>query len=105
MPTGVSFQDNPFAIDEMTSLKLGEAIVRIDTDVVKIKTLGKLKRPKIQFRDQIIRHSLDHYYKPLQNVKETIRQKNNQYQRDFVPLSDGPITNEKEFEYDEGFGD
>jgi hypothetical protein len=90
-------------LDEMTSLKLGEAIVRIDTDIFKIKTMEKLNLPKIHFRDQIIRHSLDHYYRPLQTVKETIRQKNNQYQRDFVPPLNGPINNEKEFEYDEGF--
>jgi len=91
------------APNDLTSLKLGEAVVRIDTDIVKIQTLGKLKIPTNNFKDQIIRHSLSRYYRPKEVVQETIRRKCNRYNPAVAPLSGIKRSDDVEVVYDEGF--
>ena len=88
--------------NDLTRLKLGEAIARIDTDIVKIKTLGKLKIPTKNFREQIIRHSLSHYYRPEKVVREAIRKKQERYNAIISPI---PIGTHDDIEvmYDDGF--
>jgi hypothetical protein len=89
--------------NDLTSLKLGEAIVRIGTEIVKIKTLGKLKVPEQNFKDQIIRHSLALYYEPENAVREAIRKKNERYGGFVTPLTAPPALEDIEIIYDEGF--
>lgn len=87
---------------DLTSLKLGEAVVRIDTDIIKIKTLGKLEIPTKHFRDQIIKHSLKHYYQPEKVVREAIRKKQDRLNSITPPLH-RVEHDEIEVIYDEGF--
>jgi len=89
--------------NDLTSLKLGEAVVRIDTDILRINTLGKLKIPQEHFQDQIIRHSLSHYYRPIKAVQETIRQRQNRYQQAYFRLTDVHHSADEVFTYDDGF--
>jgi len=83
------------SVNDLINLKLGEAVVRIDTDVIKIKTMGKLEIPKQNFRDQIIEHSLRHYYQPEKVVREAIRKKNERYNGMISPLPTTRQDNEK----------
>ena len=58
--------------EEFQELGLGEAIVRVDTDIAKIKTLRPRKITK-SCREQIIQHSHKHYYKPSWEILKTNR--------------------------------
>jgi hypothetical protein len=89
-----------FDQNDLTNMKVGEAIVRIGTDIVKINTLGKLNIPAQNCRDRIVQHSLDQYYKSTDVVKGMIREKNNRYRGVFTPIS-GTRGSSEEFRYDE----
>jgi hypothetical protein len=89
-----------FDQNDLTNMKVGEAIVRIGTDIVKINTLGKLNKPAQNCRDRIVQHSLDQYYKSTDVVKEMAREKNNRYREVFTPIS-GTRGSAEEFRYDE----
>ncbi len=58
--------------DDIANFGIGEAVARIGTDIVKIKTKDKLPVPALNYRQQIIDHSHQHYYKPIQTVKDQI---------------------------------
>ena len=58
--------------NDIANFGIGEAVARIGTDIVKIKTKDKLPVPALNYRQQIIDHSHQHYYKPIQTVKEQI---------------------------------
>jgi len=90
------------SVNDLTNLKLGEAVVRIDTDVIKIKTMGKLEIPKQNFKDQIIEHSLRHYYQPEKVVREAIRKKNERYNGMISPIQTTRHDDE-DYGYDDGF--
>ena len=85
--------------DDLTSLSVGEAIARIGTDVVRIKTIKMPAPPKQNYRDSIIAASREKYYKPLLEVKKRIKA------RELIarPLVPGVIANADpgEFCYDE----
>ena len=58
--------------DDIANFGIGEAVARIGTDIVKIKTKDKLPIPETNYQQQIIDHSHQHYYKPIQEVKDEI---------------------------------
>ncbi len=89
--------------NDITQLNLGEAIVRIGTDVVKINTLGKLTVPSDNFKDQILQHSLSHYYQPEKLVRERIRNKNDRYSVANTHAIPPKQYDEEELTYDDGF--
>jgi hypothetical protein len=90
-----------FDQNDLTNMKVGEAIVRIGTDIVKIHTVGKLDKPAQNCRDRIVQHSLAQYYESIDVVKGMTREKNNRYRTGvFTPIS-GTRDSAEEFRYDE----
>jgi Type IV secretory system Conjugative DNA transfer len=93
------------SIEDIVSLKKFEAIARIETDIVKIKTLPPLQIPSINFRDRIIENSRKKYYKPAHEVKKWIRQGGNRTSFSIQPLISSPAKTPdgqiKEFYYEE----
>jgi len=91
--------------EDIVSLKKFEAIARIETDIVKIKTLPPLKIPSSNFRDRIIEESRAKYYKPAHEIKKWIRQGGNRTSSSIQPLISSPAKTPdgqiKEFFYEE----
>jgi len=91
--------------EDVVSLKEYEAIARIGTDIVKIKTRPPRNLPVKNFRDQIIEESRRKYYKPVSEIKSWLKKQGGKLYPSVPPLvftperlSDGSI---KEFVYDE----
>ena len=91
--------------EDLVSLGVGEAFVRIGTDVVKIKTRGPLGIPDTHFRDKIIENSRKKYCKPAHEVKKWIRHSGNKWLEPYAPLnpatSESSETDNEDFGYDE----
>jgi hypothetical protein len=87
--------------DDLIKLEVGEAIARIGTDIVRVKTHGPLQIPERNFKAAIIKRSQDHYYKPVHVVQSTIRQQGNRWNRTFSPLTAAKTGDVEEFVYDE----
>jgi len=86
---------------DLITLKVGEAIARIGTDIVRLKNLGPLEIPDRHFRDAIIEHSHKVYYKPAHIVRDMIRQRDGRWDRSFTPLTTEAREKPKELVYDE----
>lgn len=92
-------------VEELVSLQQGEAIARIGTDIVRIKTRPPLKPPDPSFKDRIIRESRNRYYKPVHEVKKWIRRRGDRWSKPFSPLTSTATNKDngdlEEFIYDE----
>jgi hypothetical protein len=92
-------------IEELVSLGQGEAIARIGTDIVRIRTRSPLKSPIPNFKDRIIRESRNKYYKPVHEIQQWIRRRGDRWSKPFFPLNYIPAKNDsgdpEEFIYDE----
>lgn len=62
-------------VDDIISLDCYEAIARIGTDIVKIRTFPPMKMPEENFKDRIIESSRRRHYKPAHEVREAIRRR------------------------------
>jgi hypothetical protein len=87
--------------EDLIKLKVGEAIARIGTDVIRFKTPGPLQIPKHHFKDAIIERSRELYYFPVGAVRDLIRQKDRRWDRSFSMLTDATSGSREEFIYDE----
>lgn len=87
--------------EDLIKLKVGEAIARIGTDIVRLKTPGPLQIPKRHFKDAIIKRSRKLYYLPVGAVRDLIRQKDRRWERPCSLLTDTPSGDSEEFIYDE----
>jgi hypothetical protein len=74
-------------VEELVSLGRGEAIARVGKDIVRIRTRPPLKPPVPNFKDRIIRESRKKYYKPVHEVKQLIRRRNDRWKKPFSPLT------------------
>jgi hypothetical protein len=92
-------------VEELVSLKRGEAIVRIGSDIVRIKTRPPLKSQSPNFKDHIIRESRDKYYKPVHEIRQWIRRRGDRWNKPFSPLTSTSVKKDKgdfeDFVYDE----
>jgi hypothetical protein len=92
-------------VQDLISLEIGNAIARIGTDIVRIKTLPPLSIPNPNFRDRIIQESRRKYYKPAHEVQKWIHRRGDRWRQPFTPLISGASKeagNEvEEFTYDE----
>ena len=92
-------------VEELVSLGKGEAIARIGSDVVRIKTRPPLKPLSPNYKDRIISESRRKYYKPLHEIKQWIRRRKNGWNKTFSALSPpfegGASGDAEEFVYDE----
>ncbi len=58
---------------DLITLDRGQAITRIGNEVVRIRTNKPLKIPEVNCRDRIIEQSHARYYRPANEVKRAIR--------------------------------
>lgn len=80
-------------VDGIISLDVYEAIARIGTDIVRLKTLPPLEVPANHFRSRIIEESRKRYYKPAHEIKKWIRHRGKRWGSPYTPLTSVP--NEK----------
>jgi len=85
-------------VSDLISLKTGEAIARIGTEIVRFKTLPPLEAPEKRFREQIIAESRRRYYRPLAELRAM---KQRRAQNMLEPLARLPGFDGKEPHYDE----
>jgi len=92
-------------VDDITSLEIGNAIARIGTDIVRLKTRPPLLVPSPNFRNRIIEESRRRYYKPVHEVQKWIRRRSDRWRQPFTRLVPGPSeelrSNPEELAYDE----
>lgn len=69
-------------------LEVGEAVVRIATKIAKIKTKGPPEKSPKSCRDQIIRHSIENYYRPAAQVRKMIDNRDKRHLHPFTPLTE-----------------
>jgi hypothetical protein len=74
-------------VDDLISLEVGEAIARIGTDIVRLKTRPPLPVPTSHFRDRIIEESRKRYCKPAHEVRKWIRHRSGRWCDAFTPLT------------------
>ena len=77
-------------VDDITSLEVGNAIARIGTDIVRLKTHPPLPIPDLNFRDRIIDESRRKYYKPVHEVQKWVRLRGDRWRQPFTSLVHGP---------------
>jgi hypothetical protein len=87
--------------EDLISLKVGEAIARIGTDIVRCETPGSLKIPKRHFKDAIIERSHRLYYRPAAAIREFINKRDSCRGRSYALLVDTPQKDTGEFIYEE----
>ena len=61
--------------DAIIAQNQGEAIARIGTDVVRIRTLPPLPKPPEDYRERIIAESRRRYYRPARQIREAMRRR------------------------------
>jgi hypothetical protein len=92
-------------VEELVSLGKGEAIARIGSEIVRIKTRPPLNPLTPNHKDRIINESRSKYYKPIHEIKQWIRHRENVWSKPFPAIT--PSFAEKgsgdagEFVYDE----
>ena len=59
--------------EEIAAFKVGEAVARIGTEIVRIKTPAPSILPAVNFRQRIIDESHRKYYKPASEIREAIK--------------------------------
>ncbi len=66
---------NLVEVDDLITQKVGEAIARIDTQVVRIKTRKDLIIPKQTCRNEILARSHQMYYRPIAEVRRIVEER------------------------------
>jgi hypothetical protein len=74
-------------VTDFIELEQGDAIVRCDNEIVKIKTLGPPVEPEKNFRDRIIAESRKKYYMSAAEVRRIIAQRTERTKTPFAPLA------------------
>ncbi len=85
--------------DDLIGLGLGEAIARIDTEIVRVRTPPPLDIPANNCRDQIIAASRARYYRPADEVRQAIRHRGDRWLEALSPTVSDPSDHAKEFAY------
>ena len=73
-------------VEDIIDLKQREAIIRCDTEIVKIRTLDQLKEPENNFKERIIAESRRKYCMPAEQVHKRVKQRGERTNRPFEPL-------------------
>jgi len=87
--------------EDLISLKVGEAIARIGTEIVKVKLNGPLEIPEHHHRDEIIQRSLERYYKPSHVIRKYLQSRDKRWDHSFETLTTRKNGKIEEFFYDE----
>jgi len=83
---GKDFQEKA-QVNDFLNLDVGDAMVRIGSNITRIKTLGPEDIPARHFRDQIISHSRETYCRPTQQVHAIIAERSSRPPHPFTPLT------------------
>ena len=73
-------------VEDFLDLGIGEALVRCENEITKMKTLKPIVQPSKTYREQIIAHSRQHYYRPAAQVREVIEKRMDRLAEPFSPL-------------------
>lgn len=73
-------------VDDIITLEVGQAIARIGTQVVRLRTKFPLEIPEHNSRDLIIERSHQLYCMPVEEVKRVIRSRNQRWAEPLSPL-------------------
>jgi len=87
--------------EDLITLEKGEAIARIGTDIVRLKTLGPLVTPQKHFRETIINRSHAIYYRPVHAIRTRLRDRGRRWDKPFEPLAASVDRNPEEFAFAE----
>lgn len=87
--------------EDLMNLTLGEAIARIDTEILRVKLPGGLHIPARHFKNAIIERSRRLYYRPVNEVRQIIGQKGMRRGAKFLSLTPGERGKLEELAYDE----
>jgi DNA helicase HerA-like ATPase len=92
-------------VEELVSMEQGEAIARIGSDIVRIKTRKPLSIPSKNFKDRIIEESRKKYCKPVCEIQRWLKGRSDRLSYPVVRVNhvcDYTSTGDnKEFFYDE----
>jgi hypothetical protein len=99
-----NFEDKA-KVSDFIELKKREAIVRCDTEIVKIRTLDQLEIPKNNFKDRIIAESRKKYCMPASEVRRRIGRRGERTNKPYESLTPVIESHKKtylfrEFKYD-----
>ena len=73
--------------EDFHNLDVGDSIVRIGNKITKIRTHGPLDMPERSFKNEIIEHSINNYYRPAEQVRKMIANRNQRNTHPFTPLA------------------
>jgi len=62
-------------VDDLIALEVGQAVARIGTHVVRLRTLDPLKAPEVNYRDLIVQRCRERYCRPMREVQRAIRRR------------------------------
>jgi hypothetical protein len=65
--------------NDIATLETGEAIARVGTEIIKMKTLQPISIPPKTFKDEIIQNSLEKYYRNTNLVKKQVKKRLQQF--------------------------
>ena len=76
--------------DDLVNLAVGQAVARIGTEVVRIKTPYRGDLPEQNCRDEIVSRSERLYYRPAPEIREAIQKRNGRRPTEYAypPLAD-----------------
>ena len=89
---------------DLVVLEIGEAIVRIGTEIVRCKMHLPMKSPANNVRQKIIDESHRKYYRPAHEIRNLIKHRNERWSAPFSSLTIPPLDlagRIEEFEYEE----
>jgi hypothetical protein len=84
-------------VSDFIELKKREAIVRCDTEIVKIRTLDQLEVSENNFKDRIIAESRRKYCMPAHQVRKIIEQRSKRANKPHEPLAPAIETHKKTY--------
>ena len=92
-------------VEELVSMGQGEAIARIGSEIVRIKTKSPLHIPSKNFKDRIIDESRNKYCKPVCEIQRWLKRRGDRSSCLVVPDNPGcgytATSSDEEFFYDE----
>ncbi|MFC2085203.1 type IV secretory system conjugative DNA transfer family protein [Bacteroidota bacterium] len=91
---------------DIAILKTGEAIARIGTEIVKMKTQPPISLPPKSFKWEIIKNSYENYYRKKENVEKHVRNRLQQlgaiyYEEPIIEELNKSGVDDERFTYDE----
>jgi hypothetical protein len=92
--------------EDLTAFEVGEAVTRIGTDIVKIKTNLPLPIPAVNYQEKIIAESHKKFYKPVSEIKAELANRG-VYRKELSEAYESTSsqqeleTDEEEFKYEE----